>query len=297
MKALQYVLGEKANDLRRGSIPGSPQLGNVTPRSARPGSSAGFNEMQIGKAKKMSKNLLDSARKIRTRLQPALVKEATSGDEMAYRRLMFLDQTLASMIQRFENEYPETRLAPASPNATASVSSSMTNTSQPLSVLDLNSQSPHTDYTANGSDEEMYDDDGALIKPNMKRVNSDVSLASRALGREEGRLHRLGQHLRRGVMDSPLTPQGASRAPWEVEEKQRLRKIGERIEGISGAELRSRVHSDGWDKTLEQLGANYDDLAQLQQEDPQGWEDFKESRMNADHNANQTRVGSAQYSA
>ena len=28
-------------------------------------------------------------------------EEATDGDEMAYRRLMFLDQTLQSMIQRF----------------------------------------------------------------------------------------------------------------------------------------------------------------------------------------------------
>ena len=43
-------------------------------------------------------------RKIRTRLQPALIKEATDGDEMAYRRLMFLDQTLQSMFQRFEEE-------------------------------------------------------------------------------------------------------------------------------------------------------------------------------------------------
>ncbi|KAK3065756.1 Microtubules assembly and stabilization protein, partial [Teratosphaeriaceae sp. CCFEE 6253] len=101
VKALQYVLGEKAEDLRRSSVPSTPiSSGAMTPREGRPGSSAGFppTEEQRGKAKKMSKNLLESARKIRTRLQPALIKEATAGDELAYRRLLFLDQTLQSMI-------------------------------------------------------------------------------------------------------------------------------------------------------------------------------------------------------
>nr|POE80847.1 map-likeous protein 1 [Quercus suber] len=295
VKALQYVLGEKANDLRRGSITNSPRLGSVTPRD-RPGSSAGLSEMQIGKAKKMSKNLLDSARRIRTRLQPALVKEAASGDELAYRRLMFLDQTLTSMIQRFEEEYPETRMASQSPRVAPSVSSSATEISRPLSMLDLNIGTPATDFTANGSDEELYDDEHA-IKPSMTRHNSDVSLASRALGREEGRLHRLGQHLRREVMDSPVpsTPQGASNAPWQLEEQQRIRALGEKIEGISGTELRTRVANEGWVETLKKLGANYDDLRQLQEQDPQAWEDFKESQYKARMNVDQTRPGSPQY--
>merc|ERR1712070_894189 len=92
-----------------------------------------MGEEQRGKAKKMSKNLLESARKIRYRLQPALAKEATSGDELAYRRLLFLDQTLQSLIQRFEEEYPETRLPgeqvegtppPGSPKVNAGIASS-----------------------------------------------------------------------------------------------------------------------------------------------------------------------------
>nr|POE75629.1 map-likeous protein 1 [Quercus suber] len=295
VKALQYVLGEKANDLRRGSIPNSPRLGSMTPRE-RPGSSAGLSEMQIGKAKKMSKNLLDSARRIRTRLQPALVKEAASGDELAYRRLMFLDQTLSSMIQRFEEEFPETRIASQSPRAAPSVSSSTTEVSRPLSMLDLNIGTPATDFTANGSDEEVFDDEHA-IKPSVTRHNSDVSLAARALGREEGHLHRLGQHLRREVMDSPVTasPQGASSAPWQLEEQQRIRALGEKIEGISGTELRTRVANEGWVETLKKLGANYDDLRMLQEQDPQGWEDFKESQYKARLNVDQTRPGSPHY--
>lgn len=42
------------------------------------------NEESKGKAKEMSKNLLASARKIRARLVPALIKEAKSGDMMSY---------------------------------------------------------------------------------------------------------------------------------------------------------------------------------------------------------------------
>lgn len=42
------------------------------------------NEESKGKAKEMSKNLLASARKIRARLIPALLKEAKSGDIMSY---------------------------------------------------------------------------------------------------------------------------------------------------------------------------------------------------------------------
>lgn len=41
-------------------------------------------EFAKGKAKEMSKNLLDSARKIRARLRPALIKEAKSGNEQSY---------------------------------------------------------------------------------------------------------------------------------------------------------------------------------------------------------------------
>jgi Ran GTPase-activating protein (RanGAP) involved in mRNA processing and transport len=79
VKALDICLN-RAADGRRGSRDGSPfQSGTATPRKVLQG-----NEVTKGKAKEMSKNLLDSARKIRARLQPALVKEAKSGDEMNY---------------------------------------------------------------------------------------------------------------------------------------------------------------------------------------------------------------------
>ncbi|KAL9069698.1 MAG: hypothetical protein Q9157_006069 [Trypethelium eluteriae] len=75
VKALSYVLGEKA---RRSSMPAS---GTVTPKDY-----AKATEDGKGRAMNMSKNLLGSARKIRDRLRPALVKEANAGDETAYRK-------------------------------------------------------------------------------------------------------------------------------------------------------------------------------------------------------------------
>lgn len=81
IKALNYCLSEKASDLRRRSLPAS---GTATPRSP-------IERPEIGavRAMNMSKSLLESARKIKDRLQPAIIREAKSGDEMAFRMFHF----------------------------------------------------------------------------------------------------------------------------------------------------------------------------------------------------------------
>lgn len=286
VKALQYVLGEKANDLRRTSVPSTPISGSMTP-TQRPGSSAGLIEQQQGKAKKMSKNLLGSARKIRMRLQPALVREAQAGDELAYRRLRFLDQTLQNMIQRFEDEYPETREVPPSPRQPTSMDSSLTDASKAYTDLSLNTQG--TDFTNNVSDEE---DEPGAIKSAIKRHGSGVSLASRALGAEEGRLHRLGQQLRREVIDLPNADAVVDDEPPHAQ-RSRIRALGEKLESISGGELKSMIERDGWQSALKKVGMNYDDLRGLQEQDPEGWEQFKESQMKARANLDRDRPSSA----
>lgn len=77
VKALSYCLLQKSTDLRRQSVPRS---GTVTPRSRAE------EAEDSGKAKTMSKNLLESARNIRSRLHLALVREARAGNDMAYRK-------------------------------------------------------------------------------------------------------------------------------------------------------------------------------------------------------------------
>ena len=294
MKALQYVLNEKENEAKRNSLPPTPiertpggttPTGTRTPRD-RPTSSAGVVEQ--AKAKKMSKNLLDSARKIRERLQPALLQEASGSDDLAYRRLCFLDQTLQSMISRFEEEYPETRLAPPSPPTAPSEVSSLDDKAS--NILASSVGTTETEPTQAASDEEdIFDAEDGEVRPTVSRHNSDVSLAARKLSLEEGRLHRIGQHMRREVIDSPRTTEGGADWPaWrrpsasdEMEERERLRHMGERIEAFSGAELERIISTEGWGKVLEKVGGNYDDLRSLQEQDPESWEVFKDAQMKA----------------
>ena len=73
VKALSYCLLQKDTDIRRQSLPTTPS-GTNTPRE---------NE---AKAKTMSKNLLESARNIRNRLQPALLREARANNDIGYRK-------------------------------------------------------------------------------------------------------------------------------------------------------------------------------------------------------------------
>ena len=80
VKALDICLS-RATDGRKGSRDLSPLRSDTeTPKKILQGS-----EVSKGKAREMSKNLLNSARKIRARLQPALIKEAKAGDDMNYR--------------------------------------------------------------------------------------------------------------------------------------------------------------------------------------------------------------------
>lgn len=79
VKALGVCLNRAADHRKPRSIGNS---GAVTPIQHL--QEIGGNEESKGKAKEMSKNLLASARKIRARLVPALIKEAKSGDMMNY---------------------------------------------------------------------------------------------------------------------------------------------------------------------------------------------------------------------
>jgi hypothetical protein len=199
---------------------------------------------------------------------------------MAYRRLMFLDQTLQSMIQRFEEEYPDSRIAP---NGTTLV--------EPSASMASSFQSTLTSSFATGERAELLNpsgdvDDGEddTVKPPMSRHNSDASLASRALTLEEGRLHRLGQSIRREIVDSiptTHTPLGDGVAPPPTAGQQRLEILKERLESTPGNELGPLVEKIGWKAVLDKVGANLDDLRQLQELDPEGWEQFRDSHMKA----------------
>jgi len=82
VKALGVCLNRLGDGRRRSRDITPIGSGTATPKQVHQG-----DEVNKGKAKEMSKNLLGSARKIRARLQPALVREAKSGDELNYSML------------------------------------------------------------------------------------------------------------------------------------------------------------------------------------------------------------------
>ena len=76
VKALSYCLSGSTGDVCEST---DHESGTATPKVTANGAVVGKS-----KAMNMSKHLLESARSIRARLQPALIKEAKKGDEMAY---------------------------------------------------------------------------------------------------------------------------------------------------------------------------------------------------------------------
>ncbi|MBE7180204.1 MAG: hypothetical protein INR71_03180 [Terriglobus roseus] len=93
VKILNYCLGEKANEMRRESVIASGPNSGVSSPARR--IDKGDAEAREGKAKKLSLDMLGSARKIRMRLRPAMIKEAESGDDMAFREYFFTSERCA----------------------------------------------------------------------------------------------------------------------------------------------------------------------------------------------------------
>ena len=114
----------------------------------------------------------------------------------------------------------------------------------------------------------------------LSRTSSNASLRTRALDSEEGRMHRLGQQIRRSI----LKPEGLDYAHGTNEasvDPPHLAVLRSRLENLQGDEIRRSVMEKGLDQVLEELGANADQLAQLEMEDPDGFQKFKEAQAAA----------------
>ena len=275
VKALGVCLN-RIREGRRQSRDVTPMdSGTVTPRPVLPG-----DEISKGRAKEMSKNLLGSARKIRARLQPAIVREAREGDEMNYsmlrnnpslgkyqthlfiERLQFLDSTLQRMIQRFEDEYPETRLEPPAPQTDIDTSP------QSLEHASLDSSSL-ADYRSEafGTDNEGVEDANGVLRVPISRRSSDVSLASRQ-AQEEGVVHRLGQRMRRDLLRPQTLDHAHGTTGDEEPEAVHLRALRERLETYSGEEVRQKLVELGPEGLFEAIGTTAEELKALGEQDP-----------------------------
>lgn len=288
VKALDICLN-RAADGRKDSRDLSPlRSGSGTPKKVLHG------EVSKGKAKEMSKNLLNSARKIRARLQPALIKEAKAGNDLSYSgstsnrslytvltshpgRLQFLDSTLERMIERFENEYPETRISKPTPATTEPFSDDNASTSSSL----IHPTPTYPPLEPASPDQEDPDDTTApLIRPaSVSRRASSPSLASRQ-AQEEGRMHRFGQRIKRDIL-RPESQDYAHGTTGTESEAQHLQDLRRRLEAFEGGELKDRVERLGPETAFDMIGASAEQLSAWQRGDPEGFERIKEARGHA----------------
>ena len=282
VKALGVCLNRLGEGRRKSRDATSGESGTVTPQAVLQG-----DEVNTGKAKEMSKNLLGSARKIRARLQPALFREARSGDEMNYstlnvllfswvcqsymliERLQFLDSTLQRMIQRFEDEYPETRLQPPAPH----VDTESTPMSPECVPLDNSSPEDYRTESFCSDAEEITGANGTLRVP-ISRHNSDVSLASRQ-AQEEGRMHRFGQRMRREILRPQTLDHAHGTTGEEEPEAEHLRELRLGLENYPGDEIRQKLSELGPEGLFKAIGTTAEELKALGEQDPR----IREARL------------------
>lgn len=180
------------------------------------------------------------------------------------------------MILRFENEYPETRVQ--------SVNSPYKNFSEPGSTP---SSLDHTSVIATvkpdrrlSNSEPVYLEDSdpdEVHRAPISRRSSDISLASRQ-AQEEGRMHRIGQRVRRDLL-RPQTLDYAHGTTGEETETEHLQLLRKRLENFGGDEIQETIARLGPEGIYDAVGATAEELFQLEWENPEGLRYFKDLKV------------------
>ncbi|KAF9883735.1 hypothetical protein FE257_003027 [Aspergillus nanangensis] len=272
VKALGVCLGNLDHNMP-GDVSGPPS-GTTTPRHRK------SRSYVTKRPRDMSKNLLESARNIRIRIQSALVREDRAGNDANYRRLQFLDFTLHRMIQRFEDEYPETRVVPAPVKIinqeTSSQNSGDDVTGAPADGSALPIGQPGDECAVDDEDTDQY----AL---RLSRASSITSLHSRAMTSEEGHVHRLGQNLRRDFLNPSFDPMEDD--PSVSFDDSRVAALRDKLDRLHEEQTRSHFDSVGTDKAFEEMGSTVEELWAIQKQDSEAFERFKQSQIAAQINS------------
>lgn len=205
------------------------------------------------------------------------------------------------IIQRFEDEYPETKL-PSLPStsineyhktgAESRSAAQLANDAVISASVNSNTleQVPSSEeYLAGDHDQEPNGDDSF----HLARTNSNTSLAAKAYTDEEGRMHRFGQGVRRDILrQSELEAESGNASPDELDQ-QHLEEVRQRFDDFKGEEIRNRVKEEGPDSVLKSLGLNAKELLLLQKEDPDGFAIFRDSQIAAQINSGRRKSETA----
>ncbi|KAM0596475.1 hypothetical protein ACHAPH_006716 [Verticillium nonalfalfae] len=276
VKALTCCLKNRGDESRRqsGEFIREVEGGITLPAIPQP-------RLPHGKAKVMSKHLLASARKIRVRLQPAIARaKNNASDEENYRKLMFLDTTLANIIKRFEDEFPDTRVDESTEQTVADAASAK---SDQLGTSLSSELDP--EQIAIPSDPE--DDLDLQVRPSVSRSNSIMSHTSRALADEEGRILRAGHKFRSGI----IKPEhyGLLNSPDELSfEPKHEASMLDMVEELDDPELSRKAKEKGIIRLFREDRVEISEA--LRRVDPEYWERFVESQEKARGNVQVSSV-------
>lgn len=202
------------------------------------------------------------------------------------------------MVLRFEVEYPETRLIPLagrppsraasiedvdfSPNPHESRFSAPVLTTGPVFTSPF--ARPGTAATLPSLGSESSTSAQAIGNAFQdSRRPSETSLASRALGIEEGRMHRLGQRFRRDVMP----PRGLDdllhgTSATDSAEPEHLAALRRKLEELGGDEIRRSVVDHGLEATLRAYAEDAAQLRELERANPVDFRRLRELQREAE---------------
>lgn len=291
VKALACCLdnrGDEASELS-GEVNTDPETGMVIPAA--------------GKAKDASKLLLFSARKIRRRLEPALIKAKAVSDRSTEERatycesqlpsclcienltnktvdrLLFMQRNLDGIIQRFEDEFPETR---EGADSAISVSPPVHALEKVPTRASLSSAEGEREPSPGPSDGE---EDMHIIRVgNLSRQSSNLSLSSLALNREEGHALRAGHKFRsEGIITNDQYQLIASTGVDEMEKSPVLIKaLNEMLTELDDEELLRLREEKGAVRVFREHRTKINKLFRVA--DPEYWDRFVESQQKAQAN-------------
>lgn len=241
--------------------------------------------LPAAKAKDVSKHLLFSARKIRHRLDPALVRAKAMADKnpeerASYYRLLFLQTTLDGIINRFEDEFPETKEAADSAISISPpehpLQKTLTRTS--ISSAEGDAEREPSAGVSDGEDEAPLSE----IRPgNLSRQSSNLSLSSLALNREEGNALRAGHKWRSGwTLTSEQYRLLSSGELDDLEQNPAMKRVfNEMIDELGDEELLRQRDEQG---ALQVFREHRQRIADgFRAMDPEYWDRFVESQQKA----------------
>lgn len=194
-----------------------------------------------------------------------------------------MDNTLQGIIKRFEDEFPDTREAA---DSAIVMSSSLEDASEKqlsgsLSSVEDNMLHKLDTTSAISDGEDEADAENRIRSPALARTNSMLSLSSKALANEEGRVLRAGHKFRAGFV-KPEHYALLSGIELVGRDPNHVRMLHELLDELNDDGLRKEVEEKGVVKLFQERKGEI--IRRLREADPVHWDRFVESQVMARKN-------------